>query len=118
MGGAAAETGASGMADDLLRCKLDDDGTAETLFVMGELDISSAPALEHAVSEALDGQGEEFRLDLSQLTFMDSTGAQTLFQLHKRVDGLGRRLVVVAPTDAVRMVLEILGLDQVINIQS
>jgi anti-sigma B factor antagonist len=113
-----AATGASGMADDLLRCKLGHDGTAETLFVMGELDISSAPALEHAVNEALDGQGEEFRLDLRQLTFMDSTGASTLFHLHKRVDGLGRRLVIVSPTNAVRMVLEILGLDQVIDIHA
>jgi anti-sigma B factor antagonist len=106
------------MADDLLRCKLGHDGTAETRFVTGELDISSAPTLEHAVSEALDGQGEDSRLDLSQLTFMDSTGAMTLFQLHKRVAGLGRRLVVVSPTDAVRMVLEILGFDQVIDIQA
>jgi anti-sigma B factor antagonist len=85
---------------------------------MGELDISSAPALEHAVSEALDGQGGDFRLDLSQLTFMDSTGANALLHVHKRVDGLGRRLVVVSPTDAVRMVLEILGLDQVIDIRT
>jgi anti-sigma B factor antagonist len=105
------------MADDLLRCKLGYDG-AETLFVMGELDISSAPALEHAVSEALDGQGGDFRLDLSQLTFMDSTGANALLHVHKRVDGLGRRLVVVSPTHEVRMVLEILGLDQVIDIHA
>jgi anti-sigma B factor antagonist len=105
------------MADDLLRCKLGHDGT-ETLFVMGELDVSTVPTLEQAVSDALDGQGEEFRLDLSQLTFMDSTGANALFHLHKRVDGLGRRLVVVSPTDAVRMVLEILGLDQVIDIHA
>ena len=106
------------MADDLLRCKLGHDGTAETLFVMGELDISTAPAFEHAVSEALDGQGEDFRLDLSQLTFMDSSGANTLFHVHKRVDGLGRRLVVVSPTRAVRMVLEVLGLDQTIDIHA
>lgn len=105
------------MADDLLRCKLGHDGT-ETLFVMGELDISTAPTLERAVRDALDGQGGEFRLDLSQLTFMDSTGANSLLHLHKRVDGLGRRLVVVSPTDAVRMVLEILGLDQVIDLHA
>ncbi len=106
------------MADDLLRCKLGHDGTAETLFVIGELDISTASALERAVGEALDGQGGEFRLDLSQLTFMDSTGANTLLHAHKRIDGLGRRLVVVSPTDAVRRVLEILGLDQVIDIHA
>jgi anti-anti-sigma factor len=106
------------MADELLRFKFDQDGTAETLFVMGELDISSAPALQHAVSQALNGQGEVFRLDLSQLTFMDSTGALALLHVHKRFEGLGRRLVVISPTHAVRMVLEVLGLDQMIDIQA
>ena len=106
------------MADDLVRFKFDQDGMAETLFVLGELDIASAPALEHAVSRALNGQGEVFRLDLSQLTFMDSTGAQALLQVHKRAEGLGRRLVVVSPTHEVRMVLEVLGLDQMIDVQA
>ena len=106
------------MADDLVRFKFDQDGMAETLFVMGELDIASVSALEHAVSQALNGQGGEFRLDLSQLTFMDSTGAQALLQVHKRAEGLGRHLVVVSPTREVRMVLEVLGLDQMIDVQA
>jgi anti-sigma B factor antagonist len=106
------------MADDLLRFKLSKNGTAETLFVAGELDISSAPAFEQAVSQALDGQGQEFRLDMSQLTFMDSSGAKALVHLHKHVERLGRRLIVVSPTHGVRMVLDILGLDQLIDVQA
>jgi anti-sigma B factor antagonist len=106
------------MAGDLLRFKFSKDGTAETLSVAGELDISSAPAFEQAVSQALDGQGQEFRLDLSRLTFMDSTGAKALMHVHKQVERLGRRLVVVSPTHGVRMVLAILGLDQMIDVQA
>jgi anti-anti-sigma factor len=106
------------MACDLLRFKLTKDGTLETLFVAGELDISSAAGLEHAVSQAIDGQGQEFRLDLSGLTFMDSTGAKAIVHVHKHVERLGRLLVVVSPTPAVRKVLEILGLDQVIDVQA
>jgi anti-anti-sigma regulatory factor len=49
---------------------------------------------------------------------MDSTGAKGVMHVHKRVERLGRRLVVVSPTHGVRMVLEILGLDQVIDIQA
>jgi anti-sigma B factor antagonist len=106
------------MTGDLLRFKLSKNGTAEALFVAGELDISSAPALEQAVRQALDGQGQEFRLDMSGLTFMDSTGAKALVDVHNHVKRLGRRLVVVSPTHAVRRVLDILGLEQVIDVQA
>jgi anti-sigma B factor antagonist len=106
------------MATDLLRCQFSKNGTAETLVVAGELDISSAGDFEEAVSQALDGQGHEFRVDMSRLTFMDSTGAKALVHVHEQVERLGRRLVVVSPTHAVRVVLDILGLDQVIDIQA
>jgi anti-anti-sigma factor len=102
---------------ELLQFRLDRKGTAETLYVSGELDISSAAALEHAAGQTLDGQGGEFRLDLSGLTFMDSSGALALLRVHKRIEAIGRLLVVVHPTRSVRLVLETLGLDRLISIQ-
>jgi anti-anti-sigma factor len=105
------------MAGALLAVRLGQNGTAETLYVTGELDIASAPALEHAVAHALDGQGGEFRLDISGLTFMDSTGASGLVHAHNRVEALGRRLVVVSPTRAVRLVIDLMGLDQVLDVR-
>lgn len=105
------------MAEAVLAFRLGQNGTAETLYVTGELDIASAPALEHAVAHALDGQGGEFWLDISGLTFMDSTGAQGLVHLHNRVDAVGRRLVIVSPTPAVRRVIGVLGLDQFLDVR-
>ena len=105
------------MAEALLRFRLGQNGTAETLYVAGELDVASAPALEHAVARALDGQGGAFRLDVRELTFMDSTGARSLLHVHNWVEDLGRQLVVVAPTPAVRRVLELMGLDQIMDIE-
>jgi anti-anti-sigma factor len=105
------------MTEALLRFRLDRDEGAETLTVTGELDIASAAALERTVAGMLDGQGGEFRLDVSAMTFMDSTGAQALVRVHNRVESLGRRLVIVSPTRPVRRVLEIMGLDQVIRVQ-
>lgn len=105
------------MTETLLRFQLDRDDASETLSVTGELDIASAAALERAVADVLDGQGGEFRLDISAMTFMDSTGAEALLHVHNRVESLGRRLVIVSPTRPVRRVLEIMGLDRVINVQ-
>jgi anti-sigma B factor antagonist len=107
----------SEMSDDLLRFEFARNGTKETLRVTGELDISTAASLEGAVARTLDGQGGAFYVDISALTFMDSTGAQTLLRLHRRLIELGRRLVIVSPTPLVRRVLEILGFDQVMDVQ-
>ena len=105
------------MAEALLGFRLDQNGTAQTLYLTGELDVASAPALEHAVARALDGQGGEFWLDVSGLTFMDSTGAQGLIHVQDRVEALGRRLVVVSPTPAVRRVIDLMGLDEVLDVR-
>jgi stage II sporulation protein AA (anti-sigma F factor antagonist) len=105
------------MAEALLAFRLGQNGTAETLYVTGELDVASAPALAHAVAHAIDGQGGEFRLDISGLTFMDSTGAGGLLHVHNRVEALGRRLVVVSPTPAARRVIDLMGLDQVLDVR-
>jgi anti-anti-sigma factor len=106
------------MCDDLLRFELVRDGKTETLYVTGELDIATASALEHAVARSLDGQSGEFFLDVRDMTFMDSTGAQALLHLHRRLTALGRQLVVVSPTRPVHLVLEILGLDQLIDVRT
>jgi anti-anti-sigma factor len=104
-------------SDDLLRFEFVRDGAKETLFVTGELDISTAAALERAVASTLDGQGGAFYLDIGALTFMDSTGAHALVRLHRRLTDLGRRLIVVSPTRHVRRVFEILALDQIIDVR-
>jgi anti-anti-sigma factor len=48
---------------------------------------------------------------------MDSTGAQALLRVYRRISALGRRLVIRSPTRPVRLVLEILGLDHVIDVR-
>lgn len=105
------------MAESLVRTHLDRNGPRAALVVAGELDVASGPPLEHAVARVLDGQGEDFRLDLTALTFMDSTGARSLVRVHHRLEAIGRRLVLVSPTPPVRRVLELLGLDGLIAVE-
>jgi len=105
------------MRESLLRTQLDRNGRPATLVVTGELDVASGPAFEHGVARVLDGQGEDFRLNLSALTFVDSTGARSLVRVHHRLESIGRRLVLVSPTPPVRRVLELLGLDELITIE-
>ena len=106
------------MAEDLLETHLYRYGSRRTLSVTGELDIASAPVLEGAVDGALDGQGGEFCLDLSGLTFMDSTGARAIVHANNAAELLGCRLVILSPTPVVRRVLGLMGFDRVMDIRN
>ena len=101
---------------DALETRLYQNDRTRTLLVIGELDVATAPILEDAVDRAIDGQGV-FRLDLSGLTFMDSRGARAVMHAHNNVESLGKRLVVLSPTPVARRVLELMGLDQVMDIK-
>jgi anti-anti-sigma factor len=74
----------------------------------GELDIASVDGLTDALVEVA---GSTVVVDLSGLTFMDSTGIGALVVARNRVlsKGLGQ-LVVTRPTAIVREAMEIVGL--------
>ena len=73
-----------------------------------ELDMASAPRLADALVEIA---GSTVVVDLSGLTFMDSTGISALVVARNRVltEGQGE-LVVTRPAGMVRRALEIVGL--------
>jgi anti-sigma B factor antagonist len=77
--------------------------------LLGELDLSTTPQLE-ACLDGLGANGEEVRLDLSGLTFCDSSGISAMVTASKRVRKQGGHLSIVSPQPAVRSVLEITGL--------
>jgi anti-sigma B factor antagonist len=77
--------------------------------LLGELDLSTVPKLE-ACLEGLDADGADVRLDLSELSFCDSSGISAMVTASKRVRNRGGHLSIVSPQPAVRSVLEITGL--------
>lgn len=83
-----------------------------TIFVRGELDLSTAPDLEGPLGQALDSEGS-LLIDLSQCEFIDSTGIALIVRAWQRLDGgeNGRSLVICSQNDQVRRVLEITGLE-------
>jgi anti-sigma B factor antagonist len=70
------------------------------------------------LSETLDPlpQGDDVSLDLSGVSFMDSSGIRVLVDAHNRADAVGRRLVIEWPSSAVQRVLEISGLVDHLNV--
>jgi anti-anti-sigma factor len=82
---------------------------ARGIALRGELDLTGAPRIEEHVQSALLNGGGAFVLDLSELTFMDSTGVNALLRTRSLLGREQRDLVVVCPPGPVRRVLEIIG---------
>jgi anti-anti-sigma factor len=80
----------------------------QAFVVTGELDLSTAGVFDTAVAAALDAGGP-LVLDLSRLTFVDSSGLRCLIHLARSLEGSG--LVLRDPSPGVRSLLEQRGLD-------
>jgi anti-sigma B factor antagonist len=86
------------------------------LAPVGELDIATAPLLEAAFEEIGLGEAETIVVDLSDVSFIDSTGIQLLLRMNARCSG-GERLEIVA-SPAVERLLDITGLREQLPLSS
>jgi anti-anti-sigma factor len=85
------------------------DRTAEGVRVHGELDLDSAEPFRGQLSAAVgEASGKSFLIDLSEVTFMDSTGLRAL---RKALElGSGKHLTVQASRQVFK-ILHLSGLD-------
>jgi anti-anti-sigma factor len=88
------------------------DGTRR-LALRGELDMISSPEVVARLEE-LKQQGVAVRLDLTGLTFMDSTGVRALYTAVKTAQDESTALQIVPPQGEPWRVLEITGLHRIL----
>ena len=85
------------------------DDELATITVRGELDLATVPQLSAAVAEHHDAG--LLVLDLTAVTFIDSTGVRVLIQTDRRCARSGARLAVQAGDGPVRRLLGLCKLD-------
>jgi anti-sigma B factor antagonist len=79
------------------------------LKLVGELDLATAARLTSAAVD-LSTAGTLRRLDVSELTFVDSCGLQAILMLARSLNGDGP-LVILNPSRSVARVFELMGLE-------
>lgn len=85
-------------------------GTTTTIALAGEWDLAEQQSTRRAIRNALRRSPECLVLDLSQLTFIDSSGIHVMLELQRRSTQQNVRLVIVPGPRAVQCPFEILGL--------
>ena len=86
------------------------------LALSGEIDMTGLDDLQSAVEPHL-APGQTIVLDLSDVTFADSTLLKVLVQARGKADEIGGALLVRNPSDLVRRVLSIGDLDDLVQIE-
>jgi anti-sigma B factor antagonist len=102
--------------DDATRRELADDGTV-TVTVTGEIDYCNADDVSQAIRDAVaDWSPSVVRVDLSDATFIDSTGLGALIEGYRAVTEAQGTFLVVDPTAGFRRVLSLTGLGDLFGI--
>ena len=86
-----------------------------TLVLAGELDMAAALDLEIQIVAHAD-RAWSLTLDLSKLSFMDSTGLRVLLGAHQRAQETGRRFALVRGADQVERVLTLTGVRDLLTV--
>jgi anti-sigma B factor antagonist len=88
------------------------DQTSERLVLElhGELDLATAPALEHELEKAWASDPPALVLDLHGLRFMDSSGVKIIVATHQRAVAEGKRFALRRLPGQVRRVCDLVGL--------
>jgi anti-sigma B factor antagonist len=88
------------------------EGDSALVRFTGDLDIQVAERAATAV-EGVEADGPKLLvIDLSGLSFMDSSGMAVVAAAHARALEADRRFVIVNPRGGVRRAFEVSGLDQ------
>jgi anti-sigma B factor antagonist len=93
-------------------------GETAHLELHGELDLGTAPKLDAAVEEAVDGGCSEVILDLGGTTFVDSAGLGALIRAARTVsDRRGTMAVVSPPGSEARVMIEMSRTDGIVGLR-
>lgn len=91
------------------------DGGILTIKLEGRLETTTAPELEAALKEGLDGI-TEFVLDLDRLEYLSSAGLRVILAAQKRMNRQGE-MIVRHVNDTIMEVFEITGFVDVLTIE-
>jgi anti-sigma B factor antagonist len=98
-----------GLPDFSLRDEAVDEHT-HVVALSGEVDAVTAPQVARRLLRLFRDGKTDVVVDLSRVTFMDSTGIGVLLNALRQLTTLHGRLVLVCPTDRVLRPFEVTGL--------
>ena len=99
------------MGGDFFTLEVVTTGEAQVIVLRGELDVANADRVQHTL---LAAESPLVVVDLSALTFIDSSGLTALVHAHDDLIGRGHRFELRGASNEVKRVFEITGLTELL----
>jgi anti-anti-sigma factor len=96
---------------EILDVRTEDRNGLVHVALIGELDLSTVAKVQEELRRVEASSPATLVVDLSKLTFLDSTGLRCIVTADERARSDGRRIVIVRGPDAVQRVFAITRLD-------
>jgi anti-sigma B factor antagonist len=92
------------------------DDSPNEIPLEGEIDLHVSPQIGSRLAEMIREKPKKLVVDLSQVTYIDSSGLAVLIEAMQNVAGYGGSFALTGLQDGVRPIFEIARLDQVFRI--
>jgi anti-sigma B factor antagonist len=86
------------------------------LTASGELDLATTPRLRERLRELIEAGARRLVIDLTPTSFMDSVALAAILTARRDLADVGRMAVVIAPDSYPRLVFEIAGMPEFLNV--
>lgn len=86
------------------------------LAVAGEVDLATVPELERAVKSVLDDGKANLVIDLSDTSFMDSTGLRVLINADREFKDADRDLAILVKPGPISRLIDVSGMDELLRV--
>jgi anti-sigma B factor antagonist len=87
------------------------------LRLHGDLDLVSVPDLERLLGDLVTRGTDRLVVDLTDVSFCDVAGLNTLLRADRELRAAGGRLVLVRPCPSLALMLEALGLSERVTVE-
>ena len=99
------------------QCVVEPDRDVAVVSLSGELDLATAPKVATCVRELVEADFRSVKVDLTGVTFIDSTGLRTLVEASRFADQYDAALTLIAGPDAVQRAFTLTGLDRCLTFE-
>ena len=93
-------------------------GDALEVKVRGRLDNYWTEHLRSNLDEVIRAGAHSLRLNLSEVSYLSSAGVGVLVQFHTRLKNIGGSLIIISPSDRVKMILDMCKLSPILLAES
>ncbi len=91
-------------------------GRTATAVLAGEFDLTAATRVRQELDGLIDGGHRRLVVDLRKVSFIDSSGLGVLLGRYRRLSEQGGEMFLVGAQPAVRTVLQMSGVPQVVPV--